>query len=302
MLTLDFKTERSKDCILIDATKWVQNKSNMVQQYRLSGRDVITYIAEVLDTNLVNPEFKGKVKKGDYVLLSRVVSEVSQYRTYGIDGDNKYFNVPFMQIMGVFENRVISYNAFTPLFNKVLAVPFTPKKEGQFVEGITNKATIGKVLKTGRCRFNEAWEREPMKTSYGDTILIKDNMTTNIKLDGKDYYLLEEESIVCILDDLTYSLDDSEFINKSVLLQNYVPEKLLGSSILYTPNINYEDLDYTDIYNKNQMRVCHADLTLTQVKKNDIIFIDRNVASYVYYEDQKYYIVNGLDYVEGKLA
>lgn len=299
MLNFNFRVERSKDCILIDSTNWIENTSNSIQKYRLSGRAVVTYITEVLDTNFERQEFKESIKKGDTVLLSRIVSEVSQYRKYGIGSDKRYFNAPAMQVMGVFEGGEISFDTFYPILDKLLIRTFTPESDN-FIKKISDNTTVGTVVKAGSCRFSKNWEKKDLQVRVGDTVLVKDNIGTKIELNGTEYLAVEESAVVGIFKD-NLDLDSMTFINESVLLSQYVPEKLSKTSVLYTPVINYEDLDYSDIYNPNTLKVEYIDPSLTKVKKGDIILIDRNVTSYVYFNDSKYFIINGMDYVEGKL-
>ena len=220
---------------------------------------------------------------------------------YGINEDKRYFNVPYTQVLGKFNGNEISYDALDMLYDKILIKPFTPVSEG-VVKNMSDNTTVGEVVKVGPYKLRENGSKSPLKVKVGDIVLIKDNVTTDITFDVTTYKAAEEFSVVGIFKDKdNLSLDNMTFINKSILMNTYIPEKLLGSDILLTPVLNYEDLDYSDIYNGNRMKVEYVDSELTDLKKHDIIFIDKNVTNYVYFNNKKYCITNGLDYVEGKL-
>ena len=42
MLDFDFKLDKNENCVLINPDAWVTNDSNLIQKYKMSGRNVIT--------------------------------------------------------------------------------------------------------------------------------------------------------------------------------------------------------------------------------------------------------------------
>lgn len=298
---IDFRVPRSEDCITIDTKKWVQNSSCKLTIHRMSGRDLPTYIAKVESENSQKPYFKGIVNKGDTVLLTRVASEVSQYRTFGTDPDDKrYYNVPIMQVIGTFKNGEISYPSLTLLLDKVLFKKVNATQLGM-LELPNSNTMIGEVVKTGWCRFDKDWNKHELRVNVGDKILVRDNVTTEIMLDGETYYATEEAMVVGIFKkDNLFSLTDMEIISDSILLESYIPDKALNST-LETPLLNYEDEDITDIYNRDLFKIVAVDKSLTNLKKGDILLIDRSVTNYVYFYTDKFFILSGMDYISAKI-
>ena len=294
---IDFKVPRLRDKILIDTKNWVQNSSGCtLGLHRMSGRPLPTYIAKVLEVNAHTEELKNAVQKGDTVLLTRVVSDVSMYKSFSTELDNNsYFNVPIMQILGVFKNGDISINSLKMLFDKILV----RKIESKSKLILSNDNTmIGEVVKVGTCRFDKDWNSSSLTVRAGDKVLIRDNVTTEVYLDGEYYYAVEESMIVSIFTEDKLKFDESMVINNNIILEPYIPE---STSIFLTPNLNYEDEDYTEIYNRDLFKVIRVDSLLTELQEGDIILVNRNITNYVYYNENKYFIISGIENVEAKI-
>lgn len=294
MYKIDYDVNRTENCVLIDSDAWIQ-APNVIQQYRLSGRRVITYITKVIDINPVKEAFKGIIKKGDTILVSRVASEVSQYRNYSLLGNQKYYNLPISQVLGVFEDNIISLGTLRLLFNKVLYEKVSVNSG--ILEDTNSCATIGKILKQGPTKLTAKDELVPLSVQINDVALFKDNVSTKITLDGKDYFVAEDESVVCTFTDKS-DLESARFLNGSILMSPYIPEKL--SNHLWTPAMNYEDEDYTDIYKRDRFKIDYIDPNLTVVKKGDIIWVDRNITTYAFCNGKRYFLITGTDHIEFK--
>ena len=156
---------------------------------------------------------------------------------------------------------------------------------------------IGKVVKVGTNNFDKNFNKIPLQVKIGDIVLIKDNVSTSIRLDGKSYYAIEEKAIVGIIKENT----EITFINESILMKPYYFKKLLNSTILETPDIDYENLDYSEIYNRDLFQIKYIDKSVENLQKDDIILVKRDFTNYVYLNQEKYFLINGKDYVEAKL-
>ncbi len=291
-MEFDFKTNKSEDMVLIDMNSWVENSSNLVQSYKMSGRQIPTYITKIVDTNIVSDKYKedkGTLKIGTYILLTRAVSELANFRSYTIMR-KKYYNVPIPHIVGYFKDNKITVDSLELTTKKVLIEEIEKKQEGVLISS-DNKATIGKVLKIGR---------ETTSVSAGDIVLLKDNVATVLMIEGKKYYSVEEQDIVGIFNNDKYTLEDITLINESVIMVvGY--EKEESDSILLKPNMDYEELDYSDIYNRDLFLIVKVDPKLTKLSAGDIIILNRDATCYIYLDDKKYFIVNGMTNIEGKI-
>jgi co-chaperonin GroES (HSP10) len=297
---IDFKVPRAKDCIIIDTKKWLQNNSQNLTIHRMSGRDIPTFIAQVVEENVEKECLKGAVNKGDTVLLSRVVSEVAQCRPFEIDsGDKRFYNVPIMQVLGVFEEGRISLNTFTLLFDKILLKKVDSSRVGG-LEIPNSNSMIGEVIKVGSCSFDKDWNCQELKVKVGDKVLVRDNATTQVYFENDLYYVTEESMVVGIFNTEVFELDNLQVINNSILTEPYIPKKVLSSDLL-TPLLNFENEDVTDIYNRDLFKIVAVDKSLTNLKENDIVLIDRSVTTYVYLGINKYYTLIGTDYLEAKI-
>ena len=298
---ISFKVPRIKDCIVIDTKNWLNNSSQILTIHRMSGRDIPTYLATVIEENVEKECLKGYVSKGDTVLLTRVASEVSQYRAFEVEPDDKrYYDVPVMQVLGVFKDNKISYDSLNMLFDKILIKKVDTSRVGYLDVPNTN-TMIGEVVKTGTCRFDKDWNKLDLQVKVGDKVLIRDNVTTEISFGSETYYATEESMVVGIFNSVNnYTLDNLRLINNSIILDSYIAEKAMSSD-LYTPLLNFEDEDVTDIYNRDLFKILAIDNSLTKLKKDDIILSDRSVTNYVYIDADKYFILSGMDYLEAKI-
>lgn len=300
---IDFKVDKTKDCIVINTDNWIQ-ENTLLQRYKISGQSVITYITEVVDKNIVSEKFKNAdsiLEKGEIVLISKVASEIARDRAWSLKGE-KYGSVPVMQVIGNFKEKEISLKSLNLFYGKILIERINPHKSG-IIQRVQDNTMIGKVVKIGMHGFDHDWNSQPLTVSIGDIVLVKDNVSTLVRLDGQEYYAIEESSIVGIFkENGNYSLDNLRLINNSILLEEYIDTKLMGSELLETPQIDYKILDYTDVYNINLFKILAFDERLSYLNKNDKVIINRDMTNYVYLENSKYFLLNGMTYVYAKIS
>ena len=295
-MTIDFRVKRSEDCITIDTKAWITSSDIGITIHRMSGRDVPTYITKVVSVNPVTKNLKGLVSTGDTVLLSRVASDISQYKKFAIKvGDDRYFNAPIMQVLGVFKGD-ISFETLNLLTDKVLI-----EKIETDVNGITlsqNNTMIGRILKVGTNRFDKNWDKHPLTVKQGDIVLIRDNVTTEIMLGSKKYYITEESMIVGIFEESKYDLTSFRLINSYIILDSYIPKQIGG---LITPIADYEEADYTQIYDRDLFKVVKTPDNIDNIFENDILLIDRNYTNYVYLGAKRYFVLSGTEYISARV-
>lgn len=303
-MKLTYDIDRSYDCVKINTNNWMSSSKYGLTRSRMSGRTITTCLTEVLDKNISNKESEANsvLVEGSLIILSSVMAEISRDRAYEIDG-NKYYDVPIRHIIGYFEDNSIDLAHLQLLYDNILIKKIDTSKVGSLYT-VNDNSTVGEVIKVGANRFCIDTDPQPMSVAVGDIVFVQDNVTTEISIDGEEYLLLAESSIVGIFpskDEI--NIDKVELINNSVLLEEYIDESLLDSSILLSPNINYEELDMSDIFNRDVFRVVgiDEDLSLHGINKNDIILTDRNLTFYVYFKKKKYFLVRGMFNIYGKI-
>lgn len=281
----NFNLKRLKNKVQINIDEWFYPEGNLLKIQKLNGKASITYInqATFIGEGITN------IKKDDYLLLSKVSCDVGTSPTayYTID-NQRYFDVPVEQIMGTFKSNTINLlnlqmSPGTILFKRI-------QKMQDSILSIEEKNTmIGEIIKTGR------------DSSFltGDKIIVRDNVSTPIKFEGTQYYAIEEKFIVGVLRK-GITLEDADIINEYILLKPYISKKVLNSTILETPEIDYETLDYSDIENRDLFKVSYADKSLS-VNKDDILVLNRDYTNYMYYNNEKYFVINGKKWISGKI-
>ena len=282
----DFRTERTKGRVQINIGEWQSPDSDLIHIYRMNGKAHVTYITKAC---YVGEEVNG-VQKGDSLLLSKVACDVATtpFASYKIE-ENSYFDIPEEQIMGVFSNNKININSLRMRGKNILFKKIEKRQNSTLV--IEEKNTmIGEVVKVG----------EDSSLKIGDLVAVGDNVSTPVEIGGGNYFAVEEKFIVGVLQkDL--QIENMKIINEYVLMKSYIAKNVLNSTVLETSGIDYDYLDYSDINNRNLFKVEYADKSLGNIKKGDIILLDRNYTNYMYYNNEKYFVINDKKWILGKI-
>lgn len=296
-MQVDFKVKRAENCALIDTKKWITDGTG-ITFHRMSGRDIPTFINKVLSVHPVTIQLKEVVKEGDTVLLSKIASDISQYKKFPIHvGDERYFNCPVMQILGVFKDEEITLESLNMCTDKILI-----KKIGIDYKGLKlgeDNTMIGEVIKIGTNKFDKDWRKLPLSVKVGDVVLVRDNVTTKVRLKEGEYYATEDSMIVGRFDSSDFNLENLTILNNYILMSPYISETL--GDVLLTPLLDYENEDITEIYNRDLFRVVKVDSKVDRVLENDILLVDRNFTNYVYVGTSKYFVISGIDYITSKV-
>ena len=89
-----------------------------------------------------------------------------------------------------------------PLSDRVLIEPVaaeTKTASGIFIpDTAKEKPQKGRVIATGKGRYLGG-KKVPLEVAVGDVVLFKKYGPDEIKIDGKEYYILEEEDILAII-------------------------------------------------------------------------------------------------------
>lgn len=282
----DFNTSRLKGKVQISINNWVFPEDNLLEIRKITGNSYITYITKAL---AVGDEVQG-INQNDYMLLSKVACDIATTPTvaYEFEGE-KYFNVPSEQILGVFNNNKVTLSELT-LQNKNVLFKRVNKKQSSSLFIEETNTMLGEVIKVAK----------GSKLKVGDKIVVRDNVSTPVRFGELEFFITEEKFIVGVTNK-GESIEDITILNGYILMKPYIPSHVLNSSILETPVINYEDLDYSDINNRNLFRVLYVDKTLKDIKEGDILLLSRDYTNYMYYENEKYFVINEEKWISGKI-
>lgn len=292
----DYNVKKTEDCVLIYVNEWVQASDIIIQ--KINGKYATSCIAEALKVHEKNYK-SSPIKEGSYMFITSVAADICRYTNFEINGE-KFFNLPIMQVLGVFKDNLINLDSLEMLYDKILVEKIDTSSYAGVILPETNEM-IGKVIKVGTNNFDKDFNKVPLQVKIDDVILIKDNVSTPIRLDGKDYYAIEEKAIVGIFKN-DFGAENIKFINESILMTSYIPKKVSSSSILINPEVNYEDLDYSNVYNRDLFQIKFLDENLNNLKKDDIILVKRDYTNYVYLNQNKYHLLNGKSWIEAKIS
>ena len=300
-MIINYSIDRSYNCLKIDTNNWLQNQ-NSLKKYRMSGTSVITNITSIVDRNIDSKliEVNRVLQVNSVILLPHVCCEVARLRSYQI-GNRNFYDVPINQVAGYFSEGVIDIEHLNLLQDNVLIKKINMDKN-KLLYSVNDNSTVGEVLKVGYDEFEFEGSRKPKYVSVGDLVLVQDNVSTEVLIDGESYLVLSEDSIIGTFPSKErMNIEELEAINNSILLTEYKSKFLFESSFLESPIIDYNTLDYADTYNQDLFTVVAVDENLQDIQKNDIIFTDRDLTFYVYFKKQKYFLVKGMQSISAKL-
>ena len=283
----DYSTSRTKNKVQINIQNWLTSDNSLIKLYKMNGKTPISYITEA---TFIGDGVEG-IQKGDYLLLSKVSCEVATSLTafYTID-DKKYFDIPKEQILGVFKENKITFRNLE-LRDKIVMFKKVYRKQSSILDIEDRDATIGGIIKVGKnSQFN-----------VGDIAIIENNTPTPVFIDDEECYAVEEKFVVGIANEEDFSIENIDIKNNYILMKLYISKNVLNSKILETSGINYDNLDYSDINNRNLFKVIYADKSLQGIKKGDILLLDRNYVNYVYYNGEKYFSINDKRWISSKI-
>ncbi|MDO8505483.1 MAG: co-chaperone GroES [bacterium] len=90
-----------------------------------------------------------------------------------------------------------------PLSNRVVVEPVKEETKGGIILPATadkEKAEKGKIISCGPGKLMENGTRAAMEVKVGDTVIFKKYSPDEIKVDGKEYLVLEESDIMGIIE------------------------------------------------------------------------------------------------------
>jgi len=296
---------KSDGCVLINPKNWIANTTNIVQGFSVDGKSSMNYIAEVLKTNVEEDLYGTPVKENDYVLLTRAASKVSYLKPfevpYGID-KWKFSSIHILQVIGKFTNNIVDLEHLTPLFDKVIMEPVKIDISETIYAGEAEVTSVGRVLKVGDGGFTSKWKRRPMNISVDDTVLLRENITTKINFDNKDYLCTDDNMIVGKFKDNVINIDNIQLYNNYLLMEELDTEaKLLGSSLLYAPVVDLDKEDISEVYQRDKFKIINKSNAVKDFEIGDSVIISRDKVNYIIFKGKKYFMVNDVKDIEGKI-
>lgn len=280
----DIANTKTYGHILVDSNDWYNTSALL--QINMRGKVKPSYVTKVVDINPAPAYRPLPFKKGDKVIVSALATRIAKLKTMQICRDSvDYANIHISQVLGYFNNNNISVEDFIPLYDKVLMKKVhIPASEHIYLSDDT--MSVGKVLKVGDGGFTDDWKRRPMEIKVGSTVLIKDNVTTDVTINGEEYYITDDKNIIGEFLDETIDLTSLKVYGNIGIFNEYEDDKIEGS-FLYKPVLSHDD-DVAQTYTENFFQVVKSETLNT----DDVYFISRFDTEYVRFRGQKYYVAN----------
>ena len=296
------RQSKSENCVLIDTKKWIYDKNTLIRGYYKDGTVKANFITKVLETNINKKEFPIDVNKGDTILLSRQAVNLAKRSSYELyKQPSKYANVHVQNILGVFEDGKQSASSLTLFPNKVLMRKIEVPENDFIVVNYENPTFVGEVINTGSFRLNSKLQKEDMFVEKGDKVLCTDAVATEVLLDNETYYLIHDTSVA---GKFNTKLDMEDFTpyGAQVILEEEQENTIEGHSSLYNPVVDLEEDDITEVYRSDRYKVLAVGSNVEQLKKDNLVYVNRDITNYVTFKGTRYYILeneySGLAYAQ----
>jgi len=95
--------------------------------------------------------------------------------------------------------------ALAPLGDRIVVKPSEKGGEKKLASGIIIPETVdkekpmqGKVIAVGQGKYEDG-KRVPMQVKVGDTVLFSKYGYDEVKINGEDYYILQESSVLAVV-------------------------------------------------------------------------------------------------------
>lgn len=292
----NYKVEgsRSENCVMINTENWYVNDSNVIVEFNSRGGVSNTFITEVLAENLT--DYKGEIGAGDVILITAVAAKLYAARPFSIPiglDSTKYTDIPFKHIIGKFEKN-ISLNSLHLLGDFLLLerLKGVDDRENGFCVTTNYTDSVYRVVKkAGSVKVNS------------DVILLRDNVTTPIMLEGVQYYAASEKDVVAgfVVNAGEYTVSTIDTVyNRHIMCEDYQTQFANEGDTIYKASYDLDEQEWlSESYNENRFKVVVSGNE--KFKKDDVLYIIRESLEYCTFGGTKYYVSCNDKFILAKL-
>lgn len=277
--------------VMININDWITNDSLLC--VNLQGKVLPTKITKVVKINTA-PAYKGiPIKEGSVIALSAIATRIGLLRPFNIPNDsNDYANVHISQILGYFKDGIINIDNFKPLYDKVLLkkinIPIS-----NFIDINDDSLSVGEVILTGEGGFDNEWNKRPMNVQVGQHVLIRDNISTSLTINGEEYYVISDEHIMGEFKDSNYDMENLYVLPNVHIFKEFEEETIAGS-FLFKPVVDKNELEISQLYQDNIF-----ELVKSQTLEKGVYYISRFDTEYIKFKGETYFVAS-LDKIMAK--
>ena len=292
---------RSMDSVVINTEYWIVNPTNYIVGVDRKGRVATTYITAVLGENVEYDAFKSlNIAEGDVVLLSKYGVNYVRTVHFTLPMSNIiYGNVHVQNIIGRFKDGLIDLNNFEVFPHQVLCKEIKIPASKDILRTDENANTIiGEVTHCtdkryylhGKCKVI------PSDILVGDKILMIDNTSTDLMIQGEKYIHVPEHKIVGkFRRDNNYTMDNLLPLENMIVMEEYELDRIQGSRNIKAPVVDLVVEDVSEVYNRDLFRVVKAGCKIKNLQSGDIVYANRDMTEYVIIDGKKYFVLEGTD-------
>lgn len=294
---------RSSDSVVINIDYWVVNPTNYIVSYNKKGRVATTYITSVLGENIEYDVYGPlNITEGDVILISKLGVNYVNAINFTLPMSNiKYGNLHVQNIIGRFKDGLVSLNNFEIFPHQILCkevkVPASKDiirvdEQANTVVGEVTHCTDKRYYLHGKCKLI------PSDILVGDKVLMIDNTTTDLIIEGEKYIHIPEHKVVGkFRRDNNYTIDNLIPLENIIILEEHELDKIQGSQNIKAPVVDLSIDDTSEIYNRDLFKVVKVGRKIKGLSAGDIVFANKDIAEYAIIGGKKYNVLEGTDFV-----
>lgn len=297
----DIKGSRSENCVLIDTDDWVVNTSNAIIGIDDRGGVSNSFISRVLKVNIhEGSKYYGLVSEGDMIMVTHTSAKVfsQRYFTIPLDWDsNHYTDIPMAHVIGKFNDGQITFTSFELLNDYVLTTT---------VKDVDNNGTLAVATKDSTVSVQEVVKKgsNAVDLEVGDKVLVRDNTTTSIMIEGVQYNTVNREMIVGKFrgESNEYTIGNLEALLGTyvLMIDNQSVYALEGSNIL-NPDYDFD----TDVDSMSEVWTDRYEVLMSNIdelKVGDLVFVPREALNYVTLRGRRYFVAYDKDFMLARIT
>ena len=294
---------RSADSVVVNIDYWVVNPTNYIIGFDKKGRVATTYITPVLGENIEYDVYKPlNVTEGDTVLLSKLgVNYVSTINFTLPMSHIRYGNVHIQNVIGRFKGGLIDLDHFEIFPHQVLCreikIPASKDiiridEKANTVIGEVTHCTDKRYYLHGKCKLL------PSDILVGDKVLMIDNTTTDLMIQGEKFIHIPEHKIVGkFRRDNCYNIDNLIPLENMIIMEEYELDKIQGSRGIKAPVVDLTIEDTSEVYNRDLFRIVKVGRKINGLSVGDIVYANRDMSEYAIIDGKKYFVLEGTDFI-----
>ena len=283
-VSFDIANTKAYGHVIINSEDW--HNPEPIILTNLKGKIIPTNITTAVGINPAPAYRPLPFEVGTLVALSGMATRITAYLPFKLPDDPIiYSSTHLSQVIGYFIDNKVDYEHFIPIYDKVMFKAIEVK-QSEYLDISDDNLSVGVIVKTGDGGFDKDWNRRSMEFKVGETILVRDNVTTRVTLDGEDYYVVDDNFIVGRFptrEGNSFDIGELNVCEGVHIFEEYEDDTIEGSFLLKAPMT--EDDDISQTYQNILFK-----LVKSKELEDGVYYVNRTFTEYIKFKSKTYFV------------